>query len=97
MEKKPNYGDIQKKLVLDIGGLLDRENMDQSELAEMTGISPQSISNMVRGSSQVRLNSLTKICLALNLEPGDLIVWQQVVPSPIEDGTIKDVMKHERK
>lgn len=84
------------KLILDIEGLLDRMGITQLALAQMTGISSQAISNMVKGSSQVRLDSLTKICQALNLQPGDLIVW---VPakSPIEDRTVRDVIRHERK
>ncbi|NPC93600.1 helix-turn-helix transcriptional regulator [Bacillus sp. WMMC1349] len=53
---------------LKLAELLDRKNMTQKELAELTGIRPSAISEMYRGHRErVQLDHLGRIATALNI------------------------------
>lgn len=55
--------------------LKDRE-MTQKELAEKTGVRPDTISKMCTGKArQVPVNVLDAICKVLKCQPGDLMVY----------------------
>lgn len=55
--------------------LLKERRLTQKELSERTGISRVAISNITRGPSAIRLESIDAICQALEIEPGDLIEY----------------------
>ena len=53
---------------LKIAELLDRKNMTQKELADLTGIRPTAISELCRGiKERVQLDHLSRIATALNI------------------------------
>jgi len=58
--------------------ILTERKMTQKELAEGVGLSENTISKIANGSPrQVRLENLRAICLFLNVEIGDLVVFER--------------------
>ncbi len=58
-----------------LSDLLTERKMSQRELAEITGISENTISKIAGGSPrQLRLETIDMICEALGIDVGDLIV-----------------------
>lgn len=66
------------ELILDVQSLLKRFGVNQAEFSEQTGLTKQTVSNLVRGASGIRMATLSKICAAYNLDPGDVIRWSHV-------------------
>ncbi len=53
---------------------LAMNDMNQKELAEMTGVRPSTISAMCTGAAKhIPVDVLDKICTALHCQPGDLL------------------------
>lgn len=53
-----------------------QRNVTNEELAELTGLHPVTIAKLrMRVPKQLTIYSLTKLCKALNCEPGDLLGW----------------------
>lgn len=59
---------------LRLDDILRERKITQIKLAEMAGLSENSISKLTGSPRQVRMDSLDKICRALDLEPGDLFI-----------------------
>ncbi len=54
---------------------LKERNITQAELAEMTGLRPNAISNICRGYvDRISISHITKICQALEIEDVNMIV-----------------------
>ena len=52
------------------------KDMNQKQLAEITGIRPSTVSAICRGSiKEIPVGVLNKICAALNCQPGDLMEY----------------------
>lgn len=54
-----------------LGAALTRAAMSQTELAEACGVSPQAVTNWVRGYRPLRGESLARVVKALHLEAED--------------------------
>lgn len=60
---------------LNVKKLLDATGNSQYWLAKQTGISPNNISKIYNGETvNIRLDTINKLCSALNCEPGDLFI-----------------------
>ena len=58
---------------LKVNKLLDQMNKTQYWLAKQTGISPNNINKIYNGETiNIRLETINKLCTALNCTPGDL-------------------------
>ena len=61
---------------LRLSNILKERNIRQVELAKMTGLSENAISDLTgNGVRQVRLDTLAKICDSLGLNPSDLFEY----------------------
>lgn len=72
--------DIKKKLGDRIKYLRKVNNYTQEEFAENIGIEPQSLSNIERGKFAPSIETLQRIACALNVEPYELYLFEQIKP-----------------
>lgn len=64
-------------IVVQLDVMLARRKMRSRELAERIGITEQNLSLLKSGKVRgVRFDTLSRICEALQCQPGDLLVWQ---------------------
>ena len=75
---------------LNLNQLLKDQNKTAYWLSQQTGIAPNNVGKIVNGETKnIRLDTIEKICKALNCTPGDLIVINS--PSSLtKPYTIKD-------
>ena len=73
-EKKAKYKAGDKKPVVRfvLDKILKNQGMNKSTAAEKIGLSKTAIYNLTSVPNAVRMDTLTKICEALDLTPGDL-------------------------
>ena len=65
---------FSKELATKILKLIDERNMTLESLSEISGLSRRFINNVTSGKQVPTLNSLEKLCSALELEPNDLLI-----------------------
>ena len=64
-------------IVINIDVMLARRKMSVTELAERVGITMANISILKNGKAKaIRMETLDKICRALECQPGDLLEWR---------------------
>jgi len=62
------------RIVVNLDVMLARRKMRSKELAERIGITEQNVSLLKSGKVRgIRFDTLAKICLVLNCQPGDLL------------------------
>ena len=65
---------FSKELAVKILKLIDKNNMTLEALSEASGLSRKFITNITSGKQVPTLNSLEKLCSALEVEPNDLLI-----------------------
>ena len=72
--------------------------LSRAEVAEKAGLSERTYADIERGSVTMRVDSLLKICGALNITPNDILVSDNVVVITEHDisETIKDCSNNEK-
>lgn len=64
-------------IVINIDVMLAKRKMSVTELAERVGITIANISVLKNGKAKaVKIDTLDKICKALDCQPGDILEWQ---------------------
>ena len=64
-------------IVINIDVMLARRKMSVTELSERVGITMANISILKNGKAKaIRMETLDKICHALECQPGDLLEWR---------------------
>ena len=64
-------------IVINIDVMLARRKMSVTELSERVGITMANISISKNGKAKaIRMETLDKICRALECQPGDLLEWR---------------------
>ena len=64
-------------IVITIDVMLARRKMSVTELSERVGITMANISILKNGKAKaIRMETLDKICRALECQPGDLLEWR---------------------
>ena len=64
-------------IVFHIDIMLARRKMSLTELSERVGITMANISILKNGKAKaIRMETLDKICRALECQPGDLLEWR---------------------
>ena len=64
-------------IVINIDVMLARRKMSVTELSERGGITMANISILKNGKAKaIRMETLDKICRALECQPGDLLEWR---------------------
>ena len=65
---------FSKEIAVKILKLIDEKNMTLEALSEASGLSRRFITNITSGKQVPTLNSLEKLCSALEVEPNDLLI-----------------------
>ena len=64
-------------IVFNIDVMMARRKMTLTELSEKVGITLANLSILKTGKARaVRVDTLNKLCAALDCQPGDLLEWQ---------------------
>ena len=64
-------------IVINIDVMLARRKMSVTELSERVGITIANISILKNGRAKaIKIETLDKICRALDCQPGDLLEWR---------------------
>ena len=73
-------------IVINIDVMLAKRKMSVTELSERVGITLANISVLKNGRAKViKLDTLDKICKALNCQPGDILEWRMEEESDEKD------------
>lgn len=80
---------FSKNLSEALNNFLESEDITQEELAERCDLSSRFIGNIVRGHSQMRLDTFEQICAALEVTPNDILIPEQ--SRPIDKSQIMQV------
>ena len=71
-------------IIINIDVMLAKRKMSVTELSERVGITMANISILKNGKAKaIRIETLDKICRALDCQPGDILEW---IPGDAEDG-----------
>ncbi|MCI6012332.1 MAG: helix-turn-helix transcriptional regulator [Firmicutes bacterium] len=64
-------------IVINIDVMLAKRKMSVTELSERVGITMANISILKNGRAKaIRIETLDKICRALDCQPGDILEWR---------------------
>lgn len=64
-------------IVINIDVMLARRKMSVTELSERVGITLANMSILKNGKAKaIKIETLDKICRALNCQPGDILEWR---------------------
>lgn len=64
-------------IIVNIDVMLAKQKMSVTELSNRVGITMANISILKNGKAKaVRMETLDKICAALNCQPGDILEWR---------------------
>lgn len=74
------------------------KGLTQADVAERAELSDRTYADIERGSVTMRVNSLLKICGALNITPNDILVSDNAIEITEQDiaETIKDCSNNEK-
>ena len=65
-------------IIINIDVMLARRKMSVTELSNRVGITMANISILKNGKAKaIRLETLDKICAALDCQPGDILEWRE--------------------
>lgn len=70
-------------IIINIDVMLAKRKMSVTELSEKVGITMANISILKNGKAKaIKIDTLNKICKALDCQPGDILEWQPDGESP---------------
>lgn len=82
---------FQDKIVSNILKLLKDKDISQAELSRRTEIDPSTISKIISGETQLKVNALSKISMAIDVPVVDIITYPEKYarmgtadPEPVE-------------
>ena len=65
-------------IIINIDVMMARRKMRSKELAEKIGITSTNLSILKTGKAKaIRFSTLEKICIALDCQPGDILVFEE--------------------
>lgn len=71
-------------IIVELDVMLAKRKMRSKELAEIIGLTEQNLSILKTGKAKaIRLETLGKICQALQCQPGDILVFKEDEETPI--------------
>lgn len=71
-------------IVVNMDVMLARRKMRLNTLADLVGITPQNLSVLKTGRAKaIRFSTLERLCVALECEPGDLLMYEQASASDL--------------
>lgn len=70
-------GNVNMSIIINIDVMLAKRKMSVTELSNKVGITMANISILKNGKAKaVKLDTLDKICEALECQPGDILEWK---------------------
>ncbi len=70
-------GNVNMSIIINIDVMLAKRKMSVTELSDKVGITMANISILKNGKAKaVKLDTLDKICEALECQPGDILEWK---------------------
>ncbi|MBQ6198151.1 MAG: helix-turn-helix transcriptional regulator [Bacteroidales bacterium] len=69
------YTELQQQISSNILKILREKGLSQAELSRRTELDPASLSKIINGEAQLKVNTLSKIATALEMSVVDLITW----------------------
>jgi putative transcriptional regulator len=64
-------------IIINVDVMLARRKMSVTELSQKVGITMANISILKNGKAKaIKIDTLNKICKALDCQPGDILEWQ---------------------
>lgn len=74
------------------------KGLTQADVAEKAELSDRTYADIERGETTMRIDTLLKICVALNITPNDILVVDNIVEITEQDiaNTIKDCSNNEK-
>ena len=77
-------------IIVNLDVMLARRKMKVGELAEKVGITLANISILKNGKAKaIRMETLDKICAALNCQPGDILEYTAESPAETEEPAVQ--------
>ena len=74
-------------IVVNLDVMMAKRKIGAGELAEKIGITPANLSILKTGKARaVRVDTLNKLCRALDCQPGDLLEYR---PGPEDDNALE--------
>lgn len=68
---------MEGEIIINIDVMLAKRKMSVTELAERVGITIANISILKNGKAKaIKISTLTKLCAALNCQPGDILEYR---------------------
>lgn len=65
-------------IIINIDVMLAKRKMSVTELSERVGITMANMSILKNGKAKaIKIDTLNKICIALECQPGDLLEWRE--------------------
>ena len=75
-------------IIVNIDVMLAKRKMSVTELSERVGITIANISILKNGRAKaIRIETLDKICRALDCQPGDILEWRPDVETSSSENT----------
>ena len=64
-------------IVINVDVMLAKRKMSVTQLSELVGITMANISILKNGKAKaIKIDTLNKICAALDCQPGDILEWR---------------------
>ncbi len=77
MKQKENAGE-NMSIIVNVDVMLAKRKMSVTELSNRVGITMANISILKNGKAKaIKIDTLDKICRALNCQPGDILEWRE--------------------
>ena len=69
---------MEERIIINIDVMLAKRKMSVTELSEKVGITLANISVLKNGKAKaIKISTLTKLCAALDCQPGDILEFQK--------------------
>ncbi len=69
---------MEDRIIINIDVMLAKRKMSVTELSEKVGITLANLSVLKNGKAKaIKISTLTKLCAALDCQPGDILEFQK--------------------
>ena len=79
-------------IIVELDVMLARRKMRSKELAQRIGLTEQQVSQLTSGKVRgMRFETLSRICVVLDCQPGDLLRYEPAAEDLALDGDVADI------
>lgn len=73
---KAKYGDAPPSIHFNLDAILASRGINKNEAARKIGVTKNTLYSILKQPTAIRLDTLLKICLAFDVDPGDLFILE---------------------